>query len=164
MASRDGCAPAGRWLLGGRVRRRAVAVASRDGCGPAGRRSPDGRAWARVQRKPSAWDGERGAGAALALAIITTALLLAMLIVGAGTAAIAQARAASAADAAALAAADALSGFADGSPCGLAQAVATGSGARLSECRIDGLDATVTTTVPVGPWRASVTARAGPPR
>ncbi|WP_405219456.1 Rv3654c family TadE-like protein [Agrococcus sp. Ld7] len=117
-----------------------------------------------MQRKP--WDsgGDRGAGVALALAIITAALLLAMLIVGTGTAAIAQARAASAADAAALAAADALSGFADGSPCGLAQAVATGSGAQLNGCRIDGLDATVTASVPVGPWRASVIARAGPPR
>ncbi|WP_342384325.1 Rv3654c family TadE-like protein [Agrococcus sp. KRD186] len=107
--------------------------------------------------------GERGAGAALALAVATAALLLAMLVVGAGTAAIAQARAAAAADAAVLAAADALAGFADGSPCALAQAVATASHARLADCRIDGLEARVTATVPVGPLTASVTARAGPP-
>ena len=91
-------------------------------------------------------------------------MLLALLVVGAGTAAIAQARAASAADAAALAAADALSGFADGSPCALAQAVATASGAQLGECVLDGLDARVTATVPVGSLRASVTVTAGPPR
>ena len=90
--------------------------------------------------------------------------LLAAVLLLAATAAIAQARAAAAADAAALAAADALSGFADGSPCVLAQAVAAASGARLGECRIDGLDARVTATVPVGPLRAAVTARAGPPR
>lgn len=106
---------------------------------------------------------ERGAGAALALAVATAALLLAMLVVGTGTAAIAQARAAAAADAAVLAAADTLAGYADGSPCALAQAVATSSGAGLAECRIDGLEARVTATVPVGPLTASVTARAGPP-
>ena len=106
---------------------------------------------------------ERGAGAALALAIAMATLLLALLIVGAGTAAIAQARAASAADAAALAAADALAGYADGSPCGLAQAVASASGATLRACAIDGLEARVTATVPVGPLHASVSARAGPP-
>lgn len=139
-------------------------MASRDGGGAAGRGLLGGRASRWVQRGPRGRDGERGAGVALALAIIATALLLAMLIVGAGTAAIAQARAASAADAAALAAADARSGFADGSACGLAQAVATASGTRLDRCLIDGLDATVTAAVPVGPWRASVTARAGPPR
>jgi secretion/DNA translocation related TadE-like protein len=108
--------------------------------------------------------GEHGAGSALALAVATAALLLAMLVVGTGTAAIAQARAAAAADAAALAAADALAGFADGSPCSLAQAVATASDAGLAECRIGGLEARVTATVPVGALTASVTARAGPPR
>jgi secretion/DNA translocation related TadE-like protein len=107
--------------------------------------------------------GERGSGTALALAVATAALLLALLVVGAGTASIAQARAAAAADAAALAAADALAGFADGSPCGLAQAVATASGARLEGCALSGLEASVTTVVPVGPWAASATARAGPP-
>ncbi|RWR25337.1 helicase, partial [Agrococcus lahaulensis] len=67
------------------------------------------------------------------------------------------------AEAAALAAADARSGFADGAPCALAQAVAAASGARLEACALDGLDARVTTVVPVGPWRASGTAVAGPP-
>ncbi|WP_347756113.1 Rv3654c family TadE-like protein [Agrococcus sp. ProA11] len=134
-------------------------MASRDGCGPVGRGLLDGR-----RAGGHRWDDECGAGSVLALAIATAALLLAMLIVGTGAAAIAQARAASAADAAALAAADALSGFADGSPCGLAQAVAGASGAQLSLCRIDGLDAAVAVTVPVGPLRASGTARAGPPR
>lgn len=107
--------------------------------------------------------GERGAGAALALAIATAALLLGMLVVGAGTASIAQARASSAADAAALAAADALAGYADGSPCGLAQAVAAASGARLATCLLEGLEARVTTAVPVGPLTASADATAGPP-
>ena len=106
---------------------------------------------------------ERGAGAALALAIATAALLLGMLVVGAGTASIAQARAAAAADAAALAAADALAGYADGGPCALAQAVAAAGGARLSACLLDGLEARVTTAVPVGPLTASAAAMAGPP-
>lgn len=150
MASRDGSAPAGRGLLDERGR----------GGDPAGRGLLDERVRDRGRR----WGDDRGAGTALALAIATAALLLAMLIVGAGTAAIAQARAASAADAAALAAADALSGFVDGSACGIAQAVATASGAQLSRCLIDGLDVSVTATIPVGPLRASVTARAGPPR
>ncbi|MGC5076890.1 helicase [Agrococcus sp. DT81.2] len=106
---------------------------------------------------------ELGAGAALALASATGALLLGMLVVGAGTASIAQARAAAAADAAALAAADAVAGYADGSPCGLAQAVAAASGARLDSCLVDGLDARVTTAVAVGPLTASAAAIAGPP-
>ncbi|MCR8669899.1 hypothetical protein NWP09_01885, partial [Agrococcus sp. HG114] len=59
--------------------------------------------------------------------------------------------------------ADALAGFADGSPCGLAQAVASQSRAELAECALRGLEARVTVAIPVGPWRASVTARAGPP-
>ncbi len=106
---------------------------------------------------------EQGAGAALALGIAAAVLLLGLLVVGAGTASIAQARASASADAAALAAADALAGYADGSPCGLAQAVAAASGARLAACLLDGLDARVTTAVPVGPLTASATAIAGPP-
>lgn len=190
MASRDGREPSGRGLLDERARSGAVLDERGRGSTRAGRGLLDerGRGGApaggglldergrgsahagrglldeRVGDRDRGWGDERGAGTALALAIATAALLLAMLIVGAGTAAIAQARAASAADAAALAAADALSGFADGSPCGLAQAVATASGAQLGQCRIDGLDVTVTATIPVGPLRASVTARAGPPR
>ncbi|MGM1029820.1 MAG: Rv3654c family TadE-like protein [Actinomycetota bacterium] len=105
---------------------------------------------------------ERGSGAAVALAIATAALLLGMLVVGAGTASIAQSRAAAAADAAALGAADALAGYADGSPCALAQAIAAASGARLADCLLDGLEAHVTTAVPVGPLTASATAIAGP--
>ncbi|MET4099317.1 secretion/DNA translocation related TadE-like protein [Agrococcus sp. UYP10] len=115
-----------------------------------------------AQRRPDL-RGDGGAGAALALAMATAAVLLALLVVGAGTASIAQARAAAAADAAALAAADALSGYADGSPCGLAQAVAAASGARLGACVVDGLEARVTTTVPIGPLTASGAAIAGPP-
>ncbi len=116
----------------------------------------------RAERRPDP-RGDGGAGAALALAIATAAVLLALLVVSAGTASIAQARAAAAADAAALAAADALSGYADGSPCGLAQAVAAASGARLHACVVDGLEARVTTTVPIGPVTASAAAIAGPP-
>ena len=115
-----------------------------------------------VQHRPEV-RGDGGAGAALALAIATAAVLLALLVVGAGTASIAQARAAAAADAAALAAADALSGYADGSPCGLAQEVAAASGARLGACVVDGLEARVTATVPIGPLTASAAAIAGPP-
>lgn len=72
-------------------------------------------------------------------------------------------RAAAAADAGALVAADALSGYPDGAPCGLAQAVLGASGARLERCSLRGLEASVTAVVPVGSWEASATARAGPP-
>jgi secretion/DNA translocation related TadE-like protein len=124
----------------------------------------DERGGARLlEEREGEWSAERGAGAALALAIATAALLLAMLVVGAGTASIAQARAAAAADAAALAAADALSGYADGAPCGLAHAVVAASGVRLEHCALRGLEASVTATIPLGPWHASATARAGPP-
>lgn len=132
---------------------------SRDGSGPSGRGLLDERGTGE-----RGWSSERGAGAALALAVATVALGLAMLVAAAGTAAIAQSRAAAAADAGALAAADALSGFADGSACVLAQSVVAASGAALAGCRIDGLDARVTAAVPVGPLTASVAARAGPPR
>ncbi len=132
-------------------------VASRDGIGPMARCPLDARRAARGLLD------ERGAGAVLALAVAAVAMLLALLVVGAGTASIAQARAAAAADAAVLAAADALSGFADGSACALAQAVATASGARLVDCAVDGLEARVTVAVPVGHLHASVTALAGPP-
>ncbi len=120
------------------------------------------RARGRDRRRPLGAD--RGAGTALALAIATAVLSLALLVAGAGTAAIAQARAAAAADAAALAAADALSGFVDGSPCELARAVATASGAELPACSVEGLEALVTAAVPVGPLHATADARAGPPR
>ncbi|WP_249295676.1 Rv3654c family TadE-like protein [Agrococcus sp. Marseille-Q4369] len=123
----------------------------------------DERARGRLDHREGEWGDERGSGAVLALAIAMVALLLGMLVVGAGTASIAQARAAAAADAGALAAADALSGYADGAPCGLAQAVVGTSGARLERCSLRGLEASVTAVIPVGPWHASATARAGPP-
>lgn len=107
---------------------------------------------------------DRGSGTALVLGIAAAVLALALLVVGAGTASIAQARAAAAADAAALAAADALSGYATGDPCGLASRVAAASGARLDACEVRGLDVRIAATVPVGPLVARGLARAGPPR
>lgn len=107
---------------------------------------------------------ERGAGTALALAIVACELSLALLVTGVGSAAIAQARAAAVADAAALAAADALSGFVDGPPCELARAVAGAGGARLEACRVAALDVRVAVAIPLGPLQARADARAGPPR
>ncbi|MEV4493269.1 Rv3654c family TadE-like protein [Micromonospora coxensis] len=85
-----------------------------------------------------------------------------------GSARVARHQARAAADFAALAAAGlVLRG--DAAACGAADELASANGARLTGCRLDGLDALVTVEVPVTPLpgfhrAATATARAGPVR
>lgn len=102
------------------------------------------------------------AGAAAALGIVACAASLTLGLAAVSSAAAVSQRAAGAADAAALAAADAASGAAAGDPCGRAVTAAERNGARLLECGLDGLVATVHVAVPFGPMDASARARAGP--
>ena len=70
---------------------------------------------------------------------------------------------ANAADAAALAAADVAIGIVPGVPCDAASTAAALNGARLSECRLSGVVATVATESFVLGVRVEARARAGPP-
>src|SRR5207237_42491 len=78
-------------------------------------------------------DGERGAGAVLAVAVVAAVALVAVAVVGLGVGLAARQRVLRAADAAALAAADAASGAVAGEPCPLAAKVAAADGARLDD-------------------------------
>jgi secretion/DNA translocation related TadE-like protein len=97
------------------------------------------------------------AGLVVGAAVLTVGLTA----VGAG--AVASQRVAAAADGAALAAADAASGAVPGVPCARAAEVAEAGGARLADCILEGLIATVTVEAEVFAWTSGATARAGPP-
>jgi secretion/DNA translocation related TadE-like protein len=99
----------------------------------------------------------------LAVGVIGCAAALGMGLAASGLAAVQSQRAAAAADAAALAAADAASGAVTGIPCDRADQLAAAGGAGLDACTLDGLVATVTVRVPMGPLHATASARAGPP-
>jgi secretion/DNA translocation related TadE-like protein len=103
------------------------------------------------------------AGSIAAVGIVAGAAVLAVGLAAGGSAAVVGQRLASAADAGALAAADAASGAVGGIPCDLASEVAGAFGARVDECGLDGLIATVTVAIRFGPVVAQATARAGPP-
>lgn len=105
------------------------------------------------------------AGTALAAGVLTVAATLSLGLVAVGGAAVAAQRTAGAADAAALAAADAASGaiVTSDDPCALAARVAAASDATLSQCRIDGLAATVEVRSAYAGLVAVSRARAGPP-
>lgn len=115
----------------------------------------------RTVRPP--WRDDSGSGSVLALAIVCGVVTVtggAMTVVGASAA---QARAAAAADLAALGAADAASGRVSGVPCDAAGAVAEANGAALASCDQAETVVTVTATTPYLVWRATASARAGPP-
>lgn len=103
------------------------------------------------------------AGSTAAIGVIAGAVLLTVGLAVVGTASVAGQRLASAADAAALAAADAASGAVAGIPCDRSAEVAGTFGARVDACDLDGLVATVTVELRVGPVAARASARAGPP-
>jgi len=103
------------------------------------------------------------AGSTAAIGVIAGAVLLTGGLAAVGTASVASQRLASAADAAALAAADAASGAVAGIPCDRSDEVAGTFGARVHACDLDGLVATVTVELRVGPVAARASARAGPP-
>ncbi|GAA5207304.1 Rv3654c family TadE-like protein [Microbacterium kyungheense] len=98
-----------------------------------------------------------------AVGVIAAAVVLTGGLAAVGSAAVIGQRLASAADAGALAAADAASGAVTGVPCDLAGEVAAEFGARIDACDLDGLIATVTVEMRVGPVVARASARAGPP-
>jgi secretion/DNA translocation related TadE-like protein len=103
------------------------------------------------------------AGTVLAVGVVGCAAVLSVGLTTAGLAAVQSQRAADAADAAALAAADTASGAANGVACDRATEVAGAGGASVTACRLDGLIATVSVSVPFGPLHAMASARAGPP-
>ncbi|GAB2834586.1 helicase [Microbacterium insulae] len=103
------------------------------------------------------------AGSSLAVGVMGVAAVVAVGLTGVPAAAVAGQRLAGAADAAALAAADAASGAATGVPCERAEQTAAAWGARVTECGLDGLVATVSVAVQLGPISARASARAGPP-
>lgn len=104
------------------------------------------------------------AGTVAVAGLAAAALVLTAALAAGGTAAAAGQRLSAAADAAALAAADAASGAARGIPCERAAELARAGGTTLADCVLDDLVATVTVSADVLRWRASATARAGPPR
>ena len=103
-------------------------------------------------------------GAMLVVGSIVVCSTLAIGLAATGGAAVAARRAAGAADNAAIAAADTVSGALPGEPCERAEEVAEASGARVSACGTDDLDATVTVEVSFAGMVATARARAGPPR
>lgn len=107
---------------------------------------------------------ERGSGGILALAVLALMAVLALAVVGVGVALAARQRVVAAADAGALAAADMALGIHPGVPCQAAAAVVEAHDAVLSECRIEGVVATITASANFAGIPISVSARAGPPR
>lgn len=108
-------------------------------------------------------EGERGTGSILALAVLATIVSTLLLVAPLCHALVVRAEVAGAADAAALAAADTARGIYPGVPCVIAASVATANGARLSECRVDGVIVTVRASAAVLTFSVTATATAGPP-
>lgn len=102
-------------------------------------------------------------GSTLAVTVLAATCIIGAAVGSAGAASLVAARAASTADAAALAGADTAAGFADGDPCARASEIAHVGGATVDECILDGLTATVSVSIPFGPFRATAVARAGQP-
>jgi secretion/DNA translocation related TadE-like protein len=105
---------------------------------------------------------DRGAGSLLALGTVA-----ALAVAVSGTLPLAlltpvKHRVKDAADAAALAAASVAVGLAPGAPCESAATVTDGNGARLVDCRVDGLVVTVTAGVAVLGIPFTATSTAGP--
>ncbi|MGC3859200.1 Rv3654c family TadE-like protein [Micromonospora chersina] len=123
-----------------------------------------------VRRADNRWgrQGERGGATVCLLAVGLVLVLVGLLGAGLGAARCARHQARNAADFAALAgAARVIEG--GGEACGRAADLATANGARLTGCRLDGLDVVATAEVRVAPlpWlarAASATSRAGPAR
>ena len=105
-------------------------------------------------------DSERGSATMLGLAVIFVVIALGVAATAFGQAASANAQASTAADLAALAAAGRAL---EGSGCPAAESVAAANRARLLNCRISGLDATVAVEVEGRGLLAAVAAAAGRP-
>ena len=110
----------------------------------------------------SGWGDERGAGTALALAILAATVVLALATTTFGAALAARQRVVAAADSAALAAADTLVGIRPGYPCANAAKVASANRVGLGDCRLDGLVVTVSVSATVAGFPVSAWSTAGP--
>lgn len=129
-----------------------------------------------VDRRRAAVTGarssEQGSAAVLALVLAVVLVTVAVAAGALGGLLVGQRRAAAAADLAALAAAEALTGVAAVAPapvdsCGQAERIAAANGARLTGCRAEGLEVTVSVVVEVpvpvaGAVEVAGRARAGP--
>ena len=111
---------------------------------------------------PAACD-DGGAGGVLALALVTAATIVAVAVLGLGSALVVRQRVIAASDAASLAAADGASGAIAAEPCAAAAAVARANRATLVACRIDGLVATVEVSGRFGAVPFEARSSAGPP-
>jgi secretion/DNA translocation related TadE-like protein len=109
------------------------------------------------------WAVDRGSGTVLALGVIGALVALGTTMFPLSTVYLARQSLSAAADAAALAAADVAVGITSGYPCDAAAAAASANGARLSECRLDGLVATVTASASILGFALTARATAGPP-
>jgi secretion/DNA translocation related TadE-like protein len=106
---------------------------------------------------------ERGAGSVLVLGMVAACVTVSLMVIPIYRGAVTKRTVANAADAAALAAADVAIGIVPGVPCEAASTAAVLNGARLSDCRLSGVIATVTTESSVLGVRVEARARAGPP-
>ncbi|GEM_PF-720494 len=105
---------------------------------------------------------DSGAGGATVLMMCAVLILLTTGVLGAFRGFLAHQQANIAADAAALAASDAAMGYVRETPCAAAARAATGNGASVTSCELDGLIATVRVVVQASPFTLSAAARAGP--
>ncbi|HEV7740978.1 MAG TPA: Rv3654c family TadE-like protein [Pseudolysinimonas sp.] len=105
---------------------------------------------------------ERGSGSVLALALLGAAVIVAVAVLGLGSALATRQRVIAAADGAALAAADAAAGAVPGDPCAAASGVAAANRATLVDCALDGLVATVEVSGRFGPVPFRARSTAGP--
>lgn len=107
--------------------------------------------------------GQQGAGSLLVLGVLASVVLVTVLTVPLlGLLVVAQG-VQNAADAAALAAADTASGAVSGFPCAAGERAAALNGASVTDCRVEGLVATVTVQREYVGFMLSARARAGPP-
>jgi secretion/DNA translocation related TadE-like protein len=121
---------------------------------------------ARPIRPPTlgAFDGERGSGSVLAVAVLACVLVMTAAVVPTSAALVVKQRVVAAADAAALATADTASGLVAGVPCDAGRRIAQRNGAALTACSVNGAIATVTASSSWLGLPITVSARAGPPR
>jgi secretion/DNA translocation related TadE-like protein len=114
-------------------------------------------------RWPRSRAGERGSGSVLAVGLAGAIVCLAAVVVPLYGVLAVRSTVAGAADAAALAAADARIGLVSGYPCVRAAEVAAANGAVMTQCRVDGLVATVTVQRDFAGFSIEQRASAGPP-
>lgn len=107
---------------------------------------------------------QEGAASTMAIALVAATVMATGMLVPICSALSARQQVSGAADAAALAAANAATGWVRGEPCDAAERTARRNGVTMDECRLAGLEATVTVSTNIALTRVTGSARAGPPR